>query len=197
MRSYRVLTTHPKDVAFYMKKKTILLLLIASCSFLPWSSLGQEGTKVSSLKVTEPSHIINNTIITCTLQEYISKYVKPDPLFNMVIVRIDRKDENTQDIYISATNFESECVFYQFDTDPPTPKGYLEIDGVLIVLYNDIDTFFKKIREPVNPLNREVKPYVLVEVHPTYRHYVYRKLNVFGAIEEYIEFVQELDEIDK
>lgn len=180
-----------------MVKKTILLLLIASCTSLPCSCLGQKDTSASSLKVTEPSHTANNAIITSTLQEYISNYVKPDPLLNMVIVRIDHKDETTQDIYISASVFESECVLYQFGTDPPTPKGFLEIDGVLIVLYNEIDTFFEKIREPVNPLNREVKPDVFVEVHPTYRHYVYRKLIVFGAIEEYIEFVEELDEIDK
>lgn len=173
-----------------------MILIVTLNSVLPASCMGQRDVSKSKIVVLEPSHRIKNDVIYELLQEYITIFVNSDPLFDLVMVRIDARNDNVKDIYLSASIFESEKIFYQFGNNPMNPKGYSMIDGVLILLYNDIDTFFEKIRDPGNILSEEIEVDIPVDVHIKYRHYVYRNIDVFGNSEEYVEFVEELDEIN-
>ena len=147
-------------------------------------------------KEIKPTHKIKNEELLNLLNTYINKEIKESPLLNIVILKTYLINDEEQDVFIKASNFQTKQIDYKYDENAIKPNGYFYIDDVLILIYGDIETFFTKINEPIDILKINEKVDLLVEVHTIFQHYNYRKINIYGNVEEYFEYKGETDKID-
>ncbi|MCF6295606.1 MAG: hypothetical protein L3J25_07940 [Flavobacteriaceae bacterium] len=130
------------------------------------------------------------------ISRMIEKIKEKKSLLDVILLRTDWLNSNEKNVYLKASNFETEQMYYQNDNNKLKPKGYLWVDDIFVLLYNDTNTFFSKINEPKDILKNDKEIKLLVDVHTSYYHYIYRKDTIYSNIEEYIELKGEMDEIE-
>ncbi|OMP32311.1 hypothetical protein BKM32_04470 [Mangrovimonas sp. DI 80] len=143
----------------------------------------------------DASHIINNPVILNPIREVINK-MDQSSLLNVIVLRVDSVDMNHQNIYLKASNFETEAVYFNTSKNSSKLKGYLWVDNTQVLLFDESKVFFQRIDENYDIFKNTNDISTLVSVHTPYRYYEYKKDSIFGEIEEFIEFKGELDKID-
>lgn len=178
-------------------KRNIIILFITILVFISvsFSSITQRTLSSASLQKLEASHRIKNQIILTPINKLIKKS-NGNIFLNVILVRIDSINRNKKNVYLRASNLATEKMYFQVDKNTIKPKGYLYVNDILILLYNDTNTFFSKINEPEDVLKSDEKFKLFPEIHTSYYYYSYSKDTIYGNIEEYIELKGEMDYIE-
>ena len=117
--------------------KIIIVLIIFTCGL----NYCQEKKTLLEAKYNK-SHLVNNTAIKRAIKHYIRKDLNEGSIVNIVKFRSKKISDNEFDLFIVGSNFKVEQRhknFSEYDM-----RGYTVIDNYLILLYGDIDSFFKK-----------------------------------------------------
>ncbi|WP_106794771.1 hypothetical protein [Aquimarina sp. Aq78] len=175
---------------------SINLLLALFSLFITSSSSCSIYNRDNSNKI-EPTHILKNDIILEPIQQKIKNEISKDPLLNVILLRIDSTNTEGINIYLKASNFQTEQQYFKLESNPLTPKGYFVVNNVVVIIYNDVEMFFDKIKKSDNILETKDEVETLVDIHTSYKHYIYHEYNINENKEEYLEYKGEIDDIDR
>jgi hypothetical protein len=146
-----------------------------------------------------PSHKIINPIILKPIKRAIEREIsKKNSILDVIILRIDSISDTHQNVYTLASNFQTELIFHKQSKKANNPKGYLWVDNVLVLLYNEPGSFFKKIGIPndIFEIDIDNNTFFPISIHTSYYYYKYEKFSVFDEINESMELSGQMDEIE-
>jgi len=171
-----------------MRKK---LMIFSIFYFTLISCISQTNLSFENLLELKPTHSIKNELITEPIKKTIKKINIKNSLFNIIIVKIDSINYNKENIYIHQSNFQMEQLYYLLNKSEP--DGYIFIDKYPILLYGDLDTFFKTENEKVDILKYEKKVEFIIDLDPMYQHYLYHRDTILGDLNEGLIYKGEND----
>ena len=150
-----------------------LFLVSSSCS----------SQKIGSFKyyLNNPSHELMSSILQDSLTTYSDKKIKSAA--NILILHVDQINSEQSNIYFKSGNLQIEQENYHYSDNPIKPDGYCLVNKVLVLLYGDIDSLFKKIRQEENILATDKRMELMFSFHSSFQHYRY------NANENTLEFL--------
>lgn len=146
-------------------------------------------SQLPDLSQIEPSHELINNLLIENAGFAIKKVNNKNSLCDVIIIKIKGND-----IYIKASNFESEQLNCQLNICEK-PTGYFINETIPFLLYGELSTFFKKIKEPEDILCRRTSIEMAIDIDEIYRHYSYRKDSLYGIVNENFEFMGLVDNV--
>lgn len=144
----------------------------------------------------QKSHDIRNNLILKPINEVIEK-IKKEPLYDVIILKIDSISIDKQYIHIKPSNFQTEQAFCQLEEPCESLKGYLFLKNIPILLYGDLNMFFTKTGEPLDILKTTDKIELIASIHTPYYKYLYHKNVVYGDVLESIDYKGEVEDLIK
>jgi hypothetical protein len=141
------------------------------------------------------SHEILNDQILNLIQKYSSTNLKGG-FEDTIVIHIKMIEKGEYKIYIRSSNFNSEKSQFQAKLTSYKPVGFFYQNETMILLYGDVDTFFKKLNPDLYAFDIKNESSEIISIHNIFKIYSYKQVEVYGDLAEHLELIGESDKIE-
>jgi len=153
----------------YLSKRNNFIIGFACILIIFLSCDTKRVLNVEEVFALKPSHALSNLTISKFIEDYKTKELN-DKIDDTYIIYIINDDTQSK-ISIAKVYFpEFRKVVYRFKNLREL-KGYLKYENDLVLLYGDVDNFFKENTKPIDIMYNEYKGTESVNYEPHFIDY--------------------------